>query len=63
MTMKVHDQEDREQDHADHHVTAHQEAAECLDDMSGSGGTLVASAKDKPCRRDVQRQAEQRRQQ
>ena len=60
---EVHHQQDREDDQADHHVAAHQEAAERRDHMAGGERALVAVRQDQPRDGDVQRQAQQRGQQ
>ena len=60
---EVHHQQDGEQDQADHHVAAHQEAAERGHDVAGGEWPLVAVAQDQPRGRDLERQPEQRGQQ
>ena len=60
---EVDDHEDREHHQADCIVTADHELAECLDHLAGRITTIVAFQKHHPRRRDVQRQAQQRRDQ
>ena len=60
---EVHHQQDREHDQPDHHVAAHQEAAERGDHVAGRQRPLVAVRQDQPRGRDVERQAQQRGQQ
>ena len=60
---EVHHQQDREHDQPDHHVAAHQEAAERRHHVAGGERAFVAVRQDQPGDRDVERQAQQRGQQ
>ena len=43
---EIHDHQDGEDDNADDEVAAHNEAAECLDDVAGGGRSLVTMRQD-----------------
>ena len=48
--------QDEKDDDADEEVAAHHEPGEAADDVAGRGRPLVAVREDEPCRRDVERE-------
>jgi hypothetical protein len=60
---EVDDDEDEKNHHPDDVAATHHEAAERLDDVTGRRRALGAVQQDEACRGDVQRQAQQRRDQ
>ena len=52
--------ENGEDDNSDDEIAAHNEVAECLDDVTGGGGAFVAVRQDQPRRGEVERQAQHR---
>ena len=60
---EINHQQDREQDHADQHVPAHQQSTEGGHHMAGGQHALAAVLQDQPGGGDVERQAEQGREQ
>ncbi len=52
---EIHDDQDREHDDADDEIAAHDEIAERLDDMAGSGGAFVAVSENEPRRGQIER--------
>jgi hypothetical protein len=58
---EVHDDQDREDDGTDNEVAAHHEIAEGLNHMARGGCSGPAMAEDQPCRGEIERQAQHRR--
>ena len=53
---EIDDDQDREHDQADHEIALHDQLAEGLNDIAGSGGAFIAVAQDQAGRSQVQRQ-------
>jgi hypothetical protein len=56
---EVHHEQDGEENEADHHIPAHQEAAEGRHHVAGGERAFIAVAEDEACGGDVQRQPQQ----